>query len=646
MAEPKPVYNLPDDAVWLITGCSSGMGQSLAKLIASHPTQRLVATARSVSKLEGILPADKPRVLLTALDVDSNDSIKAAFDAAIEKFGRIDVVVNNAGYGLMGDTESFLTDDENMQKARKIVETNFWGTAQVSAHAVRVFRDENPKTGQIGGVVLNITSIGGFAGFPGSAFYHSSKFAVEGYTESLSKEMRPDWNIHFCIIEPGGTKTNFAGDSMSWLSPHPAYTAPDTPTRLLEGYVKSPDMQATWAPSENVAAAMYEVVARKQAIPLRLPTGVPAWSVIKAECEEVDKALLAFYRFFHSSRGRLHIAIADAHKRHGEIVRVAPNELSFASVESWKAIYGHPTGGKQIARKGAFYEVFAAGFSSKCVGSERDPQKHSAMRKMLNPAFSQRGLLEQEEIISGIVDKFVKTVGEKAGPGTKGLNMTKWYEMNSFDILGEMAFGESFHSLDTGIPHFWADIVLEHLYVITLLDNLRRVGCLSTLARLLIPAWIITKNQNSSYARQQVEKRLAITESRNDFVSLLADKVRAGEVSKEEMTAHVSTLTIAGGETVATTLSGLTCFLAQNPDKLGNLTKEIRAEFKSYDDINAVKAQQLPYLQAVIHEGLRLFPPAAGGAPRVSPGFELHGQYIPAGVSVPDSKGELMFFHE
>jgi hypothetical protein len=135
-------------------------------------------------------------------------------------------------------------------------------------------------------------------------------------------------------------------------------------------------------------------------------------------------------------------------------------------VESWKAIYGHPTRGKEIAPKGPFYEVFAAGFNSKCVGSERDPKKHAAMRKMLNPAFSQRGLLEQEEIISGIIDKFVHNLGEKSGPGTKGLNMRKWYEMNSFDILGEMAFGESFHSLDTGkslgISSAWRDKTLTH----------------------------------------------------------------------------------------------------------------------------------------------------------------------------------------
>lgn len=164
-------------------------------------------------------------------------------------------------------------------------------------------------------------------------------------------------------------------------------------------------------------------------------------------------------------------------------------------------------------------------------------------------------------------------------------------------------------------------------------------------------------------------------DSRSDFVSLLVDRVRAGDISKEEMTAHVSTLTyvvstpsprsispkslrrrtyhsgrrayltletsetncsslcsIAGGETVATTLTGITYFLSQNPHVFERLATEIRGSFKAYQDINATVAQQLPYLQALINEGLRLFPPASGGAPRVSPGFELHGHYIPQGV--------------
>ncbi len=89
---------------------------------------------------------------------------------------------------------------------------------------------------------------------------------------------------------------------------------------------------------------------------------------------------------------------------------------------------------------------------------------------------------------------------------------------------------------------------------------------------------------------------------------------------------------IAGGETVSTFLAGTTCFLLQHPEKLNLLVSEIRGAFKSYDDINAQRAQQLQYLHAVINEGLRIFPPVSYGLPRVSPGFELHGRHIPVGV--------------
>lgn len=125
-----------------------------------------------------MLPSSE-RVHTVDLDVVSESSVTAAVDSAISKFGRIDVLVNNAGYGLIGDAESSLQPEEHA-KARKLVETDFWGAASLSLHAIRIFRDENPKTGQQGGVLLNITSLGGFAGFPGSAYYHAAKFALEG----------------------------------------------------------------------------------------------------------------------------------------------------------------------------------------------------------------------------------------------------------------------------------------------------------------------------------------------------------------------------------------------------------------------------------------------------------------------------------
>ncbi|KAI0466982.1 cytochrome P450 [Xylaria cf. heliscus] len=340
------------------------------------------------------------------------------------------------------------------------------------------------------------------------------------------------------------------------------------------------------------------------------------------------------YRFVHTSRGVYHVAVADAHYKYGPIVRIGPNELSFSSVESWKSLYGHPGPGREIAPKTEFYETFSSGFSSGCIGSERDEQKHSVMRKMLSPAFSQRVLIDQEGIISTIANKFVKVIGERGGPDSVGIDMTRWFEMGSFDFISEMAFGESFTSLDTGTLHFWPAIVMDHIYFITVVDNLRRIGWLAKAFSFLIPSSVLTRNRNSTFSRQQVEKRLSKQESRNDFVSLLVSKVRAGEVSKEEMAAHTSTIIIAGGETVSSTFSTVTYFLAQNPEMLQRLVTEIRTAFGSFDDINATAAQKLPYLQAVLNEGLRMFPPLAFGLLRYSKGFELHGYFIPLGTEV------------
>ena len=131
---------------------------------------------------------------------------------------------------------------------------------------------------------------------------------------------------------------------------------------------------------------------------------------------------------------------------------MSPNELSFASVESWKAIYGHPSPSKPTLVKSEFYEMYGAGFKRLCIGSERNPSVHANMRKMLSNAFSSRALLEQEGIVSRLLDQFIDRVGweEKFGSRERGVNVTKWFEMISFDVLGDMAFGRSFGSVESG----------------------------------------------------------------------------------------------------------------------------------------------------------------------------------------------------
>lgn len=153
----------------------------------SKPGQRLIATARDPSNLSYL--ADNEHTLKLKLDVSSPASVERAFEEAADHFRghfSIDVVVNSAGYELAGDTEA--ATEEEMHKQ---FETNFFGTVRVATKATRVMRQSQDGRG---GLIFNISSLAGVAAFPGYAFYHASKFAVEGWSESFARELHPDWN--------------------------------------------------------------------------------------------------------------------------------------------------------------------------------------------------------------------------------------------------------------------------------------------------------------------------------------------------------------------------------------------------------------------------------------------------------------------
>ncbi|KAJ4011793.1 orf9b protein [Fusarium irregulare] len=150
--------------------------------------------------------------------------------------------------------------------------------------------------------------------------------------------------------------------------------------------------------------------------------------------------------------------------------------------------------------------MYGAGFRSLCIGSERDPQKHRKMKQSLTAAFSTKALREQEEIVANVVDAFVDKIGRLSGPQSDGLDMTEWYEMLAFDILGEMAFGESFGCIEDGKPHFWQELILDHLFFITVADNLRRFPLVPSIARLLFPFISAVAKTHTNYTRAKVDR--------------------------------------------------------------------------------------------------------------------------------------------
>lgn len=185
---------------WLVTGSSRGFGRALAQAVLGSG-DNLVATARNVDALQGI-GDDRPGSLLTMpLDVTDDEQAKAAVHAAVTRFGSLDVLVNNAGYGDVGSVE-----DTPLSSFRRQIEANLFGTIIMTKAVIPHMRERRS------GHIIQFSSVGGRIGAPGRAPYSAAKWGVEGFSEVLAREMALI-GVHVTIIEPGGFRTDFAGSS-------------------------------------------------------------------------------------------------------------------------------------------------------------------------------------------------------------------------------------------------------------------------------------------------------------------------------------------------------------------------------------------------------------------------------------------------
>jgi NAD(P)-dependent dehydrogenase (short-subunit alcohol dehydrogenase family) len=192
---------LQNSDVWFITGCSTGFGRELAKLVLERG-YRAVITARDHSQIQDLVAGHEGRALALKLDVTDKAETVQSVKWAESAFGSIDVLVNNAGFGYVGALEE---SDEG--EVRSMMETNFFGLARMIHEVLPGMR----RRGR--GNIVNISSIGGLVGFPGVGYYNATKFAVEGLSESLSKEVAP-LGIKVLIVEPGPFRTDWAGRSL------------------------------------------------------------------------------------------------------------------------------------------------------------------------------------------------------------------------------------------------------------------------------------------------------------------------------------------------------------------------------------------------------------------------------------------------
>ena len=257
----------------LITGASSGFGKETAKLFQKNGWN-VIATMRSPEKEQDLNELEN--VLVTKLDVQDSESINNAIKEGIEKFGSIDVLLNNAGYGLMGVFESVTKDQIQTQYA-----VNVFGLMNVTQAVLPFLRDN----GQ--GTIINISSFGGITALPFGSLYNSSKFAVEGFSESLSHELLP-LNIAVKIIEPGSVSTNFFKGIEMIKNEIPAYGP--LLGAFFGRYAKTTEHMAK-AVAEDVAATIYQA-ATDQTQKLRYVVGDDAQFYIDAKMKNNDEAFV------------------------------------------------------------------------------------------------------------------------------------------------------------------------------------------------------------------------------------------------------------------------------------------------------------------------------------------------------------------
>lgn len=258
------------EKVWFITGSSTGFGRELAEELLEQG-YKVVATARKPETLADLTEKYPETARAVRLDVTNAEEVRAAVKEAVDAFGRIDVLVNNAGYGLIGAIE-----EVSDAQFRHQFETNVFGAVDVMKAVLPQMRAQ--KSGHI----LNLSSVGGFVSFPSAAYYTASKFALEAFSESLAAEAAHH-GIKVTIVEPGAFRTDFNGRSLAVGDNLLGDVYPTT--EGFSNWLKDMDGKQPGDP-RKAAQAMIKAAASENP-PLRLPLGQDAIETIEAELENV-----------------------------------------------------------------------------------------------------------------------------------------------------------------------------------------------------------------------------------------------------------------------------------------------------------------------------------------------------------------------
>ncbi|CAN8105332.1 unnamed protein product [Discula destructiva] len=346
---------------------------------------------------------------------------------------------------------------------------------------------------------------------------------------------------------------------------------------------------------------------------------------------------MRLYMCYLNMSGVLHWRMLEMHRKYGPIVRIAPNELAFSDSRSWRDMSGHRTGSDgrgDLDKYMPFYRAIPVEIIPDSVTSE-DREMHSTVRRMMANGFSEKSMRDQQPFIRKYIDLLIKRLHEIGAGGSKAVDIMSWYNFTTFDVIGDLAFAEPFGCLDGSGYHPWVKSIFEHVKVGTILQTLGYWPGLKSMLFNLTPAEARKQHQELTLAKTR--KRIEIGAERPDLMhGLLKENKDGFKLSEEKIDSNAGILIIAGSETTATLLSGVTYLLLTNPHTMEKLVHEIRSAFKSEDEIELNSVNSLSYMLACLEEAFRFYPPAPVGLPRVTPkqGAHIGDEFIPGNTIV------------
>jgi cytochrome P450 len=294
-----------------------------------------------------------------------------------------------------------------------------------------------------------------------------------------------------------------------------------------------------------------------------------------------------------------------------DIVRIAPDELSFARADAFNAIYSNAPGRPAFPKSKTWHTNMPGRPLSVFVAL--DSKVHARFRKAMEPAFTEKSVRMQEPIIQQNVELFISQLSKLASVDPAGavVDIVQWFAYIAFDLVGDLGFGEPFGSLEASELHPWIGLIFSSIKAATYSVSLSYYPGLSWLFRLAVPKSVMKQMQEHwEFSDDKISRRLEQKQGRADLISMIKrDENGLKGITRPELSATASIIIIAGSETTVSVLSGIVNYMMKSTDVLSKLTHEVRTAFSRESDMSLSALKDMPYLGAVILEGLRLCNP-------------------------------------